>query len=51
MYEYVEKSEYAPIRKELEEIIKHTQIEMKKTYGLTFQFALFILNQFRGWHY
>lgn len=40
MYEYVEKSEYAPIRKELEEIIKRTQIEMRKNYGLTFQFHL-----------
>lgn len=40
MYEYVEKSEYAPIRKELEEIIKRTQIEMRKNYGLTFQFYL-----------
>ncbi len=40
MYEYVEKSEYAPIRKELEQIIKRTQIEMRKNYGLTFQFHL-----------
>ena len=40
MYEYVEKSEYAPVRKELEEIIKRTQIEMRKNYGLTFQFHL-----------
>lgn len=40
MYEYVEKSEYAPIRKELEEIIKRTQIEMRKNYGLSFQFHL-----------
>lgn len=40
MYEYVEKSEYAPIRKELEEIIRRAQIEMRKNYGLTFQFRL-----------
>ena len=40
MYEYVKKSEYAPIRKELEEIIRRTQIEMRKNYGLTFQFHL-----------
>lgn len=40
MYEYVEKAEYAPIRKELEEVIKRTQIEMRKNYGLTFQFHL-----------
>ena len=40
MYEYVKKSEYAPIRKELEEIIQRTQIEMRKNYGLTFQFHL-----------
>ena len=38
MYEYVKKSEYAPVRKELEEIIKRVQNEMRKTYGLTFQF-------------
>ena len=40
MYEYVSRSEYAPIRKELEESIKRTQIEMRKNYGLTFQFHL-----------
>ncbi|MBD5520288.1 MAG: hypothetical protein HDR03_03560 [Lachnospiraceae bacterium] len=40
MYEYVEKSEYTPIRKELEEIIQRTQIVMRKNYGLTFQFHL-----------
>ena len=40
MYEYVDKSEYTPVRKELEEIIKHTQIAMRKNYGLTFQFRL-----------
>ena len=28
MYEYVKKSEYAPVRKELEEIIKSVQNEM-----------------------
>ena len=40
MYEYVKKSEYAPVRKELEQIIKRTQIEMRKNYGLKFQFHL-----------
>ena len=40
MYEYVKKSEYAPVRKELEQIIKRTQIEMRKNYGLTFHFHL-----------
>lgn len=40
MYEYVEKAEYAPVRKELEEVIKRTQIEMRRNYGLTFQFHL-----------
>lgn len=37
MYEYVKKSEYAPVRKELEGIIRRTQIEMFKNYGLRFQ--------------
>lgn len=40
MYEYVKKSEYAPVRQELEQIIKRTQIEMRKNNGLTFQFRL-----------
>lgn len=40
MYEYVTKSEYAPVRKELEKIIRRVQIEMKKNYGVTFQFWL-----------
>lgn len=40
MYEYVKKSEYAPIKKELENIIKNVQTQMKKKYGLTFQFQL-----------
>ncbi|MCM1496096.1 MAG: hypothetical protein NC089_09910 [Bacteroides sp.] len=40
MYEYVKKSEYAPVRKELEQIIKRTQIEMRKNYGVKFQFHL-----------
>lgn len=40
MYEYVKKSEYAPVRKELEEIIKRVQNEMWEKYGLTFQFQL-----------
>ena len=40
MYEYVKKSEYAPVRKELEKIIKRAQTEMREMYGLTFQFQL-----------
>lgn len=40
MYEYVKKSEYQPVRKELERIIKCVQIEMREKYGLTFQFQL-----------
>lgn len=40
MYEYVKKSEYAPVRKELEEIIKKVQKEMWERYELTFQFQL-----------
>ncbi len=40
MYEYVKKSEYGPIKKELEEIIKSVQIEMWDKCKLTFQFQL-----------
>lgn len=40
MYEYVKKSEYVPVRKELEGIIKRVQNEMWERYGLTFQFQL-----------
>lgn len=40
MYEYVTKSEYAPVRKELEQIINRVQHEMRKNYGLTFQLRL-----------
>ena len=40
MYEYVEKSEYAPVRKELEKIIKCVRIEMSERYGLKFWFQL-----------
>ena len=36
MYEYVRKSEYAPIKKELEKIIKSVQIQMREKYGLIF---------------
>lgn len=39
-YEYVKKSEYAPVRKELELIINRVQAVMRKKYGLTFQFRL-----------
>lgn len=40
MYEYVKKSEYAPVRQELELIINRVQTKMRKSYGLTFQFRL-----------
>lgn len=40
MYEYVEKSEYAPIRQELEKIIINVQEAMRKKYKSTFQFRL-----------
>lgn len=40
MYEYVKKSEYAPVRKELERIINYVQIEMREKYSLTFLFQL-----------
>ena len=40
MYEYVQKSEYAPIRKELEKIINDVQIVMRKKHKLPFQFKL-----------
>lgn len=40
MYEYVKKSKYAPVRKELEQIINRVQVYMRKNYGLTFQFRL-----------
>ena len=33
MYEYVEKIEYAPVRKELEQIINRVQFEMQKNMG------------------
>lgn len=39
-YEYVSTSEYAPVRKELEQIINRVQVYMRKNYGLTFQFRL-----------
>lgn len=39
-YEYVAKSEYAPVKKELEEIIHCAQIEMRKTHGMSFQYRL-----------
>ena len=40
MYEYVAKSEYAPIRQELEKIINIVQQEMRKKHKITFQFRL-----------
>lgn len=40
MYEYVKKAEYAPVKKELEQIIRTVQHEMRKKYKLTFQFQL-----------
>lgn len=40
MYEYVMKSEYTPVRKELEAIIHRVQLEMRKTFDMSFQFQL-----------
>lgn len=40
MYEYVSKSEYAPVRKELEEIIHRAQKYLRRKYGITFQYRL-----------
>ena len=40
MYEYVPKTEYAPVRKELEEIIRKAQVFLRQKYGITFQFRL-----------
>ncbi len=40
MYEYVPKSEYRPVREELEEIIKKVQQIMRKEHKLPFQFSL-----------
>ena len=39
-YEYVPKSEYRPVREELEDIIKRAQKILKKNSGITFQFEL-----------
>ena len=39
MYEYVEKIEYAPVRKELEQIINRVQFEMQKNMGWHSGFA------------
>lgn len=39
-YEYVPKSEYRPVREELEDIIKKAQKILKKNSGITFQFEL-----------
>lgn len=40
MYEYVSKREFAPYRKEVEEIIRKAQQIMKKRYNTTFQYKL-----------
>lgn len=40
MYEYVTKSEYTPVKKELEKIIGRVQIEMREKYNLPFRFQL-----------
>lgn len=37
---YITKAEYQPVREELEEIIKRTQIYMRKQFHATFQFKL-----------
>ena len=40
MYEYVPKTEYAPVRKELEEIIRKAQVFLRQKYKITFQYHL-----------
>lgn len=40
MYEYVTKAEYAPVKRELEQIIHTVQCEMREKHKLTFQFQL-----------
>lgn len=40
MYEYVKKSEYAPIKKEIENILRKTQAIMESEYELKFKFDL-----------
>lgn len=40
MYEYVNKREYAPHKKEVEDIIRHAQRIMKNKYNTTFQYKL-----------
>jgi len=40
MYEYVKRSEYQPVRLELEEIIQKVHRYMKKEFGITFQHKL-----------
>lgn len=39
-YEYVNKKEYAPYKKEVEDIIRHAQRIMKQNYNTTFQYKL-----------
>lgn len=40
MYEYVNRSEYQPVRLELEEVIRKVHHFMRKKYGITFQHRL-----------
>lgn len=40
MYVYVNKKEYAPYKKEVEDIIRHAQRIMKQKYNTTFQYKL-----------
>lgn len=40
MYEYVPKSEYGPVRDELETIIRKAQVFLRKNYGISFQYRL-----------
>lgn len=40
MYEYVPKSEYSPVRLELEEIIRKAQAFLRKKNGISFQYRL-----------
>lgn len=40
MFEYVSKTEYAPVREELEAIIRKAQLFLRKNYEITFQYHL-----------
>ncbi len=40
MYMYVDKNEYAPVRKELEDLILRVQTGMRSSHGISFRFRL-----------